>query len=287
MRRVVRVFLATVVLAGVSAVALGACSWRIDWPEHRLDVFITHESETERAGQGEQVEQGASADAVIVNDLGFEVRVDAAYLVTDTVTLLACDEVDDPRDLPGFSLRTLTRALLPSAHAHGPTTPTRLGTPHVEALVGASSRSSHPWRIGEFLPPPGDYCAVRLDVRAADDDAIGLPADVDMVGRTLYVRGTYLAPDEDAPNENAPKPFELATGAAFDIELDKVASTTGAAAPWSFPRSGAKTGRVILNKNMAAWFEGVDFTDADPEQTARAVLLNARESIELDVELGS
>jgi len=120
------------------------------------------------------------------NDLGDSITLNKAYLVLSSATIeSACG--------PTFSavLESIFTWIIPAAQAHTTTTPTSTGVPFVFDLLGADSI---PIVIGELSPPQQNYCGLRIDMLAADDDAINLPngiADPDMIGKSIFIEGSF------------------------------------------------------------------------------------------------
>lgn len=138
---------AALALLGMSLTS--ACVMRVAWPRHQVEV---------------EVVTSGSPDAAI----------EALALVYDAIELIPCEE-----DEQGAVAR-LSQWLLPTAQAHGPTTPIRQGVPHVVDL-----RSDEVTRVAEFEPPPGAYCALKLDFGPADGDAPGLQENQHMRGLSV------------------------------------------------------------------------------------------------------
>lgn len=126
-------------------------------------------------------------------------------LCISAVALEACE--------PTLSLlgARLGHWLLPSAHAHSASSALRIGVPHV-----LSAHDSEARLLGTFTPPPGDYCALKLSIGAADDDAEGVTED--MVGRSL--RWTH-------DGERYESTFSLDARREITLPLPDVASSRG------------------------------------------------------------
>ena len=242
------------VVALLGTLAPWACSIRIDWPRHEVRV--------------EAIEGGMSQPMQArVGDV--EVRVDRAYLVVSAVTLTECDAA--PR-LPWQSLAALTTPTIPSARAHGPTTPTRLGQQHVLALHQTSRRVT----LGLMEPPPGDYCAIVLDIAAADDDAPGLPKDRAHVGSSLWIEGAWRRVGDAAWT-----PQVWATSASFDVR-----ARPRAGAVWRFGDDDAQHGALSARMgDLTRLFEGVGVGVDPPDVQARRLLSNACAVLTLDATL--
>jgi hypothetical protein len=188
-------------------------------------------------------------------DKGYAVTVARAYLVTAAADLEACGA-----DAVWFHEIRRAVSFVTTAHAHEPGTPTHIGSPYVESLVGGEAL---PVDYGTFNPPPDRYCMLHYDIGPADDDAEGLPADPDMVGKSFYVEGTYAGADGTV------HPFTVATAATAAIEIP--VSTL------DLHSAGASD--VVVRKSAAHWFDGIDFATAAPEATATAMLANIGASL--------
>jgi len=64
-------------------------------------------------------------------------------------------------------------SLIPSAHAHVPSSSTRLGTPAAEDLTRGTGGARI---IGVISPPPGRYCKAYAILSPADDDLLNMTA---------------------------------------------------------------------------------------------------------------
>ena len=128
----------------------------------------------------------------LVTDEGVRATLSGALFTLGSVELFPCEET---------GWRRLLRGLSPvgTAWAHSVSSPRRLGTPHV---LGLGSADGEVTQLGVLRPPPGRYCRARLTFEPADSDAQGLTAatvgaePVDMVGRSLHVRGTLSSGPE-------------------------------------------------------------------------------------------
>ena len=135
-----------------------ACSVRFNWPRHEVTV----------EGVFAMPEHPDSVDA---------------HITLSSIELLECRDEDDFVRPPGFGLAQ--RLLLGTAHAHGPTTPTRIGSTRVVLLSDDDARSI---ALGTWAPNPGSYCSIKITWSAADEDAEGASVDAHaMLGKTLLV----------------------------------------------------------------------------------------------------
>lgn len=233
------------------ALLLGACSWRINWPEHRVTVELA---------SGE-----TSGAMTTVNDRGFEVRVERLAIGVDRVELEECG--DNPRELPGFS--GLGEWLIPSARAHGIDTPTRYTAPQVRRLVPGAGTTAV---FGTLSPPPDDYCRLTIGIAPMDDDARRLSADGEIVGRSLVVRGAYR-PVEGSDDW---RDFEWRASLRDDW-------TFRPENPWRLGDSESVEREIRAVLHPEAWFEGIDFAEASESEAVRQLFGRARASLQWEV----
>lgn len=187
-----------------------------------------------------------------VTDSGVRVTLTRGFVSTGSVQILACASA--------WGARSWRRTWMREAHAHTEGSPTLLGIPAVESLLAdPGSRMT----LGQLQPPAGTYCRVKHLVQAADPDALGLPSDGSMLGKSLLVEGTYVVAGTDA------RPFRFASSASFDVTSD--------VDPVSLSVDDRRLVTMILTKTGDRWFDRIDWT-GDPQEGARRLLENMRAS---------
>jgi hypothetical protein len=191
------------------------------------------------------------------SDQGYEVVLSRGYLAVGSVALGECDSA---RVAPSLELPLGVK----SAFAHSMSSPTRLGEPGVISLTGTPDDA---FLLGKLEPPPGDYCALTVSLAAADGDALHLPTDVDFVGLTLYVEGTYRKGD------GQPVPFETSTDSALD------GSPT--IAELSLGEDADTVVTFSIGSKGEHWFDGVDFETEANDAVAERVLENVAASLDV------
>ena len=132
--------------------------------------------------------------------------------------------------------------LLPSAHAHGTSAPTRLAVP---SIVSANAAVL----LGELTPPAGRYCSVHYRVAPADDDTLGLGTARGMVGASLRSSG------ELEPAGSASSSWSLRSQRSFELtrELDLELSADQLHARLSFGLDP----QLFRDAIGVGWFEAV------------------------------
>ncbi|MFL5343878.1 MAG: hypothetical protein ACJ8AT_03760 [Hyalangium sp.] len=138
------------------------------------------------------------------NDRGERIVLNRAQVTLNSVEIFPCPE--------GAAWRWL-RELSPigTAYAHSASSPRQLGTPHVSSLERPDGEALE---LGTLRPPPSRYCRVHLVFGPADEDAVGLPADGAMDGRTILMEGEVLA-----ANGEDSRPFRLESSGIANAEL--------------------------------------------------------------------
>src|SRR5688572_6722885 len=194
---------------------------------------------------GASSEEGTSVEIVSAQsgmDAGQEVSAAAGHLRIDElawtvseVELLACQS----------AWQRAADWLLPSAHAHGSSTPTLLATPTVESAVAHTDTV-----LGRLSPPAGRYCGVRYRLGPADADAEGLTALPEMLGRSLLLRGSFGEQADEL------EPFELQSQLPLLVEL-----------PIEFELSASARALTLrFTRNAGALFQDVDFGELKSEE---------------------
>ncbi len=185
------------------------------------------------------------------NDRGERIRLTRAHVTLNSVEIFPCPEAGAWRWL---------RELSPigTAYAHSASSPRQLGTPHVSSLEPPDGEALE---LGTLRPPPGRYCRVHLVFGPADEDAVDLPADGAMEGRTLLLEGEVL----DASGETS-RPFRLESSGIANAELSLEGLTLSAEELES---------EQMISLAYDHWLDGVSPLDGD---AAARVLSNVARS---------
>lgn len=191
-------------------------------------------------------------------DLGYVVRIDRAAITVGAIEIVPCEGatasftsaarwLDDARSW----------SLVRTAHAHTESSAVRIGTPHVLDLTAPSGAL----RLGTLEPPLGSYCGLNVVLAPADADAEGLPAETDMVGWTLAVEGSIEEPGGAvialAARDAGARPISLSFEPAMAVDAD--ARLT-----------------ILLEVQVAASLDGIDFASIDDEEQGAAILSRLR-----------
>jgi len=183
----------------------------------------------------------SGAERVIQRPNGDVVRLTRGHVNVASVEIFAC---------PSMAWRKVLDALSPlgTAQAHTEGTPTRIGEPHVDDLLRDDAQRL---TLGTLKPPADRYCRAVVLLEAADADAVGLPASVPMEGSTLLLEGTV-----EPAGGGAAQPFELASSAEAEADVQFLGSTGSPSALPLTTAGTARTGHVLLRYDR--WFDAVD-----------------------------
>lgn len=151
-----------------------------------------------------------------------EITTDQGDLITIEHIALVVSALELHRCAPTNIHSTLHDRLIPSAHAHVPSSATRFGTPWVEDLLATPGNAR---MVGGVAPPPGTYCELHIILAPADDDVINItalsPDEID--GHTLLIRGTFQRGSRTSPVE----PFEWTSSYRGVVSLPLTDPQTG------------------------------------------------------------
>ncbi len=156
----------TVLNYGLLSIVLAtqaSCTIRSNWPEHQVRIELEP-----------TLHDQAVVDALASQEL---------WIVVDAVELIPCDAQLSNVPVP-LSKIFENISFISNAYAHGPTTPIRQGVPNIIGLHQLQTME-----LATFEPPPDSYCALKVDVGPADDDAYNLSAKNSFVeDHSIYYR---------------------------------------------------------------------------------------------------
>ncbi len=176
------------------------------------------------------------------NDVGTTITVHRGWWVSFSADLVACD--------PSASLWD---RLVPDAFAGHSTTigPATVSAPVVESLTAMQSTE-----LGRVHLDANTFCQAHYLAARAPNDVKQPPTDVDMIGATLFIEGTYGPAGTPFTIRN-----DMAHGRLIATQVDtSFADRT-----------------VELRRDPARMFDGVDFAGATELQLAWRVLWNVVE----------
>ena len=214
----------------------------------------------------------------VVTDRGYRVHVARGWLTSYSVELVECPRTPPPpaTALLWGALAAFTVRPAYAAHEVGTPNPAAINTPHVESLDQPVATE-----VGAVMLRPQAYCQAHYLIARASRAAQGLPAAVDMVDASLYLEGTYQAPAAG----NA-VPFTVRTPVANGVQSDlfppdRYGDETAALRV----DTGSEGAVVVVRRNLATLFDGIDFATADERRIGRQVLTNLINTITIEIEV--
>lgn len=187
------------------------------------------------------------------NSENTQITLSKAYLVIWSVQLETDCHAHNFTEL----WRPLFNFLLPTAHAHAEATPTKLGTPNVIDLLAEDSVEI---KLGTIQPPPNTYCGVSIEFAKADEDAHGLPENVNMINRTVYLEGQYLLSGRSG---------------VFTVDTAKTLLPKYALLKEPLHLSASSlTGKMSVNIRYDRWFDGLNLAVLATDETQQDLLFN-------------
>lgn len=257
-RRIVRV-IGLMSAAAMATIAVAGRERTTDQREHQVSV--------ELAWQAPEI-HAAALD--FTNDLGYRIHVTMARVTTYSVELIPCD-VELFRKLQQPPQTSSIDVIARANAAHAPADrPTRTVVAITEDALAATSRTL----LDRVSPPPYRYCEAHYLVGR---DAPSKLREKNRPPRSVVIAGTYVAPDTTGV-----VPFQIETGIAHGIVVPLIAAN-GEAFAATLP-AGAK---VVVARNLAAAFDGIDFAAMQSPEAARQFLRSLMAETRVTVETKS
>lgn len=193
----------------------------------------------------------------VENDLGYIVTVEEGYLISHTLQLLPCEDVEQEN---ASILNTVFGANTAEAgHGGDENDPSAILIPQVESLAVANALT-----FGSVTVPHTDYCTAHYLVARSDSVTLNMPENVDMYGLSLYVAGAYQKADSDET-----VPFVLQTSLANGKIADIRDESDGEPVRVEITNDSVQ---VEVQRQLDTLFDGVDFEMMDSDEQARTVL---------------
>lgn len=189
---------------------------------------------------------------VLKNNLGYHITLKAGYITVSKISLTRCDPV-----LKVDNAQTQTSAMQ------------QPGLPVVESLLRADFEAL---AVGSLQPSSGSFCNLFVSLEPATADAMRLPNNTDMVGKTLYLRGEYVS-----PGSGQAVPFEISSDqlAAQTVPFH---NTKGKDIRLNFTGENAPK-EVIIGIAYDGWLDNVDFAKMHESVRAKTVMANILQSL--------
>lgn len=126
----------------------------------------------------------------VVNNLGYTVMVEKGYIVSYSTQLIYCEHTHSIFDWLGS---VFAAAVVHAGHnSSGDADPASVVASMVESLSQPETGIMGTVTVEEPTYCTGHYLAAR-----GSSDGLNMPTDKDMYGVTLYIEGTYQAPDSE------------------------------------------------------------------------------------------
>lgn len=214
-----------------------------------------------------------AAPVTIEGTDGAQIEVQEAYLVISALEAHLCEPNRPAGGQKEGWLDPIERLFIGTAHAHVPSSATRLGTPFVEDML-AEGRARI---VGEIAPPLGEYCKIYAVIAPADDDVMNrsaLPIE-DIVGKSMLVRGRYKTSEADDWQT-----FESSSDARRVVPLEAIDPNTGEH-PLELADPG-QTKMMLIDKTVSpALF--ADLSADQLDQAAETILERTEDTLRLRI----
>ncbi len=194
----------------------------------------------------------------VENDLGFIVTVEEGYLISHTLQLLPCEDVEEEENA-GLLNTVFGANTVEAGHGGDENDPSAILIPQVESLAVANTIT-----FGSVTVPHTEYCTAHYLVARSDSVTLNMPENVDMYGLSLYVSGTYQKADSDETVA-----FILQTSLANGKIADIRDETDGEPVRVEITNDIVQ---VEVQRQLDTLFDGVDFETMDSDEQARTVL---------------
>jgi len=229
---------------GIALSSLVACVDSVEEPVDAVELTSAR-YETTWVLDGVTLRQGGGW--TVTADTGTVVTVDTGYLVNYQASLVPCVDLRPSLDEQIGST---------SQYAHGDVPdPSATPTPLLEKLANPGATE-----LADITMVADRYCGAHYLIARGNLDTVPLPADVLMIGRTLYLSGSYQQPGE-----------EHATPFVVDTDLAHARLDTLDALDVMGEGNHAE---VVIRRDLARMFDGVEFDTGGEQERALQILAN-------------
>jgi len=218
------------------------------------------------------------------NNLGYDIEVSTGYLVFYSTQLVPCED-----DTSGELTRAKDSGIdwgkwwgrligIRTAHAGH-------GEENLDASVVAQSAIedlTNPvtMEVGSRTIEGTRYCQIHYLVARGGTGTTGLPEELDMVGASLYLAGSWSL------EGGVPQDFMILSSVAYGTLSNLYPDSFYGVADKEFEVDASQNGaRVEIHRNLLGLFENVNFQEMSDTQLERRILQNVIEHTEFQVEL--
>lgn len=200
-----------------------------------VDVFTTSHGTPDEQGQ---VPERNGEQLIFTNDMGWEIYLNAAYVTTSGLTLVACDG-------ERFEVDLYWGAMAENIPEHG----------DYEALG-----------IGGVRATSGSYCSMLVQYAPFDGDDMDEPA---ALGSTVYLAGTAIQGDQMV---------EFAWRSEVELEVDVDLAEIDGGNPFEIGKNEYVSKKLTVAKAYDSFFAGIDFAEPLAQADVDALVTATLES---------
>ena len=207
-------------------------------------------------------------------DLGYRVVISRGYTIAYSVQLVECPNEEEPIDVPGIGRRILKLMgprLAWAGHSEMAPNPAAIEISQAENILLQA-----PIDMGQVTLSSGRYCQFHYLIARGQRETLALPDDIDMVGMSVLLEGTYQLADEE------PTAFSISTTRAYGLLTDLMPADAQDALEVDL---GYNDVIMRVTRNLDRLFDGVDFETMTEEQQASQVLEQIVETAIYQIEI--
>ena len=187
-------------------------------------------------------------DAVFENDLGYSIQIVKGAVSNYSIQLVPCEQESLVQSIGNWLISPAF-----AGHSSIEDDPSLLNSHYVESLPSEVSVDA-----GSVQVDSGRYCHAHYLVAKAPNDALGLPADWNMIDKSVYFELNYRAPESDEWVAMTVE-TKLAFGELLEIE------------PIDMATQGA---HIVVTRSLFSLFDGIDFEQQSSIEIPWRVLEN-------------
>ena len=212
-------------------------------------------------------------------DLGYEVVIERGFTIAYSLQLVECDDEEEPADIPGMGQRLLNLlgpGVAWAGHSELDPNPAAIEVSQAEDILVRARVE-----MGRVTVEPQRYCQLHYLVARSERETVGLPDELDIVGMSVYMEGSYQRAGE------ASQPFVLNTSYAYGLLTDLFAPGADQDAEAALEvDTGYDDATITVTRNLDRLFDGVEFETMNTAQQAGQVLKQLVETATYSVEFG-
>lgn len=196
---------------------------------------------------------------LFTNNLGYQITLNTAYLTVADAQLQVCDQASQWWHLVG---------VMPVAHAQS-TDSISNNRMFVENMLRADFETIE---VASLKASDAAYCHLGLTLAPAAAQSQALPKKIDMVGKTLYLKGKYLSA---SGGEAMTFEFSVTDQIAINVSFQDHDSQDSAL---NFSAEDASK-EIVVGIAYDGWLDDVDFENMDHSQQIQKIMGNVVKSV--------